>query len=61
VISAKKQETRLKRLTQLIEDSEHERTIRELRRATARSEIDFGSILGGAGLRLHLRPDIERL
>jgi hypothetical protein len=36
VISAKKEETRLKRLTQLIEDSEHERTIRELRRATGK-------------------------
>ena len=33
VISAKKEETRLKRLAELIEDSEHERTIRELRRA----------------------------
>ena len=32
VISAKKEETRVKRLAQLIEDSEHERTIRELRR-----------------------------
>jgi uncharacterized protein YdeI (YjbR/CyaY-like superfamily) len=32
VISAKKEETRMKRLAQLIEDSEHERTIRELRR-----------------------------
>jgi uncharacterized protein YdeI (YjbR/CyaY-like superfamily) len=32
VISAKKEETRLKRLGQLIEDSEHEKTIRELRR-----------------------------
>ena len=32
VISAKKEETRLKRLGQLIEDSENERTIRELRR-----------------------------
>ena len=36
VISAKKEETRLKRLTQLIEDSENERTIRELRRATGK-------------------------
>jgi uncharacterized protein YdeI (YjbR/CyaY-like superfamily) len=36
VISAKKPETRLKRLIQLIEDSEHERTIRELRRATGK-------------------------
>ena len=33
VISAKKEETRLKRLAQLIEDSEQERTIRELRGA----------------------------
>jgi len=32
VISAKKKDTRLKRLAQLIEDSERERTIRELRR-----------------------------
>jgi uncharacterized protein YdeI (YjbR/CyaY-like superfamily) len=32
VISAKKEETRLKRLAQLIEDSDNERTIRELRR-----------------------------
>ena len=32
VISAKKEETRLKRLGQLIEDSENARTIRELRR-----------------------------
>jgi len=32
VISAKKEETRLKRLAQLVEDSEHERTILELRR-----------------------------
>ncbi len=32
VISAKKEETRLKRLAQLLEDSEQERTIRELRR-----------------------------
>ncbi|HEV3205897.1 MAG TPA: YdeI/OmpD-associated family protein [Terriglobales bacterium] len=32
VISAKKEETRLKRLAQLIEDSENERPIRELRR-----------------------------
>jgi uncharacterized protein YdeI (YjbR/CyaY-like superfamily) len=32
VISAKKEETRLKRLAQLIEDSEHERAIPELRR-----------------------------
>ena len=32
VISAKKEETRMKRLAQLIEDSEHERTIRELSR-----------------------------
>ncbi len=32
VISAKKEETRLKRLAQLIDDSEHERPIRELRR-----------------------------
>jgi len=32
VISAKKEETRLKRLAQLIEDSEQERTIRQLRR-----------------------------
>jgi uncharacterized protein YdeI (YjbR/CyaY-like superfamily) len=36
VISAKKEETRVKRLAQLIEDSEYERTIRELRRPTAR-------------------------
>lgn len=34
VISAKKKETRMKRLVQLIEDSEHERTIRELRRTS---------------------------
>lgn len=34
VISAKKEETRLKRLAQLMEDSGHERTIRELRRTT---------------------------
>jgi uncharacterized protein YdeI (YjbR/CyaY-like superfamily) len=33
VISAKKEETRVKRLAQLIKDSAHERTIRELRRA----------------------------
>lgn len=32
VISAKKEETRLKRLAQLTEDSAQERTIRELRR-----------------------------
>jgi hypothetical protein len=32
VISAKKEATQVKRLAQLIEDSEHERTIRELRR-----------------------------
>ena len=32
VISAKKEETRLKRLAQLIEDSANDRTIRELRR-----------------------------
>ncbi len=32
VISAKKEETRLKRLARLIEDSEQERTIRELQR-----------------------------
>jgi uncharacterized protein YdeI (YjbR/CyaY-like superfamily) len=32
VISAKKEETRLNRLARLIEDSEHDRTIRELRR-----------------------------
>lgn len=32
VISAKKEETRLKRLAQLIDDSEHERAIPELRR-----------------------------
>ena len=31
VISAKKEETRLKRLAQLIEDSANDRTIRELR------------------------------
>ena len=36
VISAKKEETRLKRLAQLIEDSEHERTIRELRRPASK-------------------------
>jgi uncharacterized protein YdeI (YjbR/CyaY-like superfamily) len=36
VISAKKEETRLKRLSHLIEDSEHERTIRELRRPTSK-------------------------
>jgi len=33
LISAKKEETRLKRLAQLIKDSEQERTIRQLRRA----------------------------
>jgi uncharacterized protein YdeI (YjbR/CyaY-like superfamily) len=32
IISAKKEETRLKRLTRLIEDSEHGRTIRQLTR-----------------------------
>ena len=36
VISAKREETRLKRLAQLIEDSEHERTIRELRRPSSK-------------------------
>jgi uncharacterized protein YdeI (YjbR/CyaY-like superfamily) len=36
VISAKKEETRVKRLAVLIEDSEHERTILELRRPTAK-------------------------
>jgi uncharacterized protein YdeI (YjbR/CyaY-like superfamily) len=36
VISAKKEETRQKRLAQLIEDSEHERTIRELRRPASK-------------------------
>jgi uncharacterized protein YdeI (YjbR/CyaY-like superfamily) len=36
VISAKKEETRLKRLARLIEDSEDERTIRELRRPAGR-------------------------
>jgi uncharacterized protein YdeI (YjbR/CyaY-like superfamily) len=36
VISAKKEETRLKRLAQLIGDSEHERTIRELRRPASK-------------------------
>jgi uncharacterized protein YdeI (YjbR/CyaY-like superfamily) len=36
VISAKKEETRLKRLAQLIEDSEYERTIRELRRPASK-------------------------
>jgi uncharacterized protein YdeI (YjbR/CyaY-like superfamily) len=36
VISAKKEATRLKRLAQLIEDSEHERTIRELRRPASK-------------------------
>jgi uncharacterized protein YdeI (YjbR/CyaY-like superfamily) len=36
VISAKKEETRLKRLAQVIEDSEHERTIRELRRPASK-------------------------
>jgi hypothetical protein len=36
VISAKKEETRLKRLTQLIDDSEHERAIPELRRVTGK-------------------------
>jgi uncharacterized protein YdeI (YjbR/CyaY-like superfamily) len=36
VISAKKEETRLKRLAQLIEDSEHEGTILELRRAESK-------------------------
>jgi uncharacterized protein YdeI (YjbR/CyaY-like superfamily) len=33
VISAKKEQTRLKRLAQLMQDSEQERTLRELRRA----------------------------
>jgi uncharacterized protein YdeI (YjbR/CyaY-like superfamily) len=32
IVSAKKEETRLKRLAQLVEDSEQKRTIRELRR-----------------------------
>ncbi len=36
VISAKKEETRLKRLTQLIDDSEHERAIPELRRVSGK-------------------------
>lgn len=36
VISAKREETRLKRLAQLIEDSEHERTIAQLRRPGGR-------------------------
>jgi uncharacterized protein YdeI (YjbR/CyaY-like superfamily) len=36
VISAKKEETRLKRLTQLIDDSEHERAIPELRRTASK-------------------------
>jgi uncharacterized protein YdeI (YjbR/CyaY-like superfamily) len=36
VISAKKEETRSKRLTQLIEDSEHERAIPELRRTASK-------------------------
>jgi uncharacterized protein YdeI (YjbR/CyaY-like superfamily) len=36
VISAKKEETRLKRLGQLIQDSENGRTIRELRRTTGK-------------------------
>lgn len=36
VISAKKEETRLKRLAQLIDDSEHERAIPELRRTGGR-------------------------
>jgi uncharacterized protein YdeI (YjbR/CyaY-like superfamily) len=36
VVSAKKEETRVKRLAQLIEDSEHERTIRELRRPASK-------------------------
>jgi len=36
VISAKKEETRLKRLAQLIDDSEHERAIPELRRVTGK-------------------------
>jgi uncharacterized protein YdeI (YjbR/CyaY-like superfamily) len=36
VISAKKEEPRLKRLAQLIEDSEQERTIRELRRLASK-------------------------
>jgi uncharacterized protein YdeI (YjbR/CyaY-like superfamily) len=38
VISAKKEETRLKRLAQLIEDSEQGKTIRELRRAPGRKK-----------------------
>src|SRR5882757_1757308 len=38
VISAKKEETRLKRLAQLIKDSEQGRTIRELRRAPGRKK-----------------------
>jgi uncharacterized protein YdeI (YjbR/CyaY-like superfamily) len=46
VISAKKEETRLKRLARLIEDSEHERTIRELRRPG-------GQAVRLAGLRRH--------
>jgi uncharacterized protein YdeI (YjbR/CyaY-like superfamily) len=36
VISAKREETRLKRLAQLIKDSEHERAIPELRRAAGK-------------------------
>ena len=36
VISAKKEETRLKRLAQLIKNSEHERRIRELRRSSGK-------------------------
>ena len=36
VISAKKEETRLKRLAQLIDDSEHERAIPELRRTASK-------------------------
>jgi uncharacterized protein YdeI (YjbR/CyaY-like superfamily) len=38
VISAKKEETRLKRLAQLIKDSEQGKTIRELRRAPGRKK-----------------------
>jgi uncharacterized protein YdeI (YjbR/CyaY-like superfamily) len=36
IISAKKEETRLKRLAQLVEDSEQKRTIRELRRPASK-------------------------
>jgi Bacteriocin-protection, YdeI or OmpD-Associated len=44
-ISAKKEETRLKRLAQLIEDTEHERTIGELRRPASRKAHEFVKLL----------------